>query len=197
MIIELLRRFRMKLKRGWFKALYAPRLMACGRHSYLHAPFRIDGPQFIRLGENSVVQSGGWLYCNPVDGLPARMTIGSGCVLGYNNHITAVRDVIIEDRVLTANNVHISDNLHEYEDIHVPIMDQRIRFKGKVVIGQGSWIGENATIIGASIGRNCVVGANSVVTRDVPDYSVVVGAPAKVVRQFDLSANKWVDKNSI
>ena len=118
--------------------------------------------------------------------------IGSGCVFGYNNHITAIRDVVIEDQVLTANNVYISDNLHSYENINVPVMHQPVRFKKPVMIGRGSWIGENVCIIGASVGRNCVIGANAVVTRDIPDYSVAVGAPAVVISQYDQSSQKWV-----
>ncbi len=120
------------------------------------------------------------------------MKIGMGCVFGYNNHITAVGSVSIGDQVLTANNVYISDNVHAYGDITQPIMHQPVLVKGKVTIGDGSWIGENACIIGACIGRNCVIGANAVVTRDVPDYSVAVGAPAVVIRQYDMTKGEWV-----
>jgi len=58
--------------------------------------------------------------------------VGKGCVFGYNNHITSVRHVRIGDNVLTANNIYISDNLHEYEDPTIPVMHQAIRFKNKV-----------------------------------------------------------------
>lgn len=197
MIIELARRFRAKLKYVWFRVVYAPRLRASGKHAFIDGPFRLDGAQFIELGESSVVQARGWLYCEPSLGQAALLTIGARCVFGYNNHISAVREVVIEDEVLTANNVYISDNFHEYEDIKTPIMRQPISLKRSVRIGCGTWIGENACIIGANVGRNCVVGANSVVTHDVPDYSVVVGAPAKVIRQFDQSAQKWVSKKSV
>jgi acetyltransferase-like isoleucine patch superfamily enzyme len=71
-------------------------------------------------------------------------------------------------------------------------MHQSVKFKQRVAIGDGSWIGENACIIGASIGRNCVIGANAVVTRDIPDYCVAVGIPAAVIRRFDVTLQKWV-----
>lgn len=195
MIFELTNRVKEKLKRIRFNFFHAPRFQECGRNTFLHSPFRIDGAQFIRLGNNSVVQAGSWLYCSPTDGQAGRLAIGSGCVFGYNNHITAVRDVLIEDDVLTANNVYISDNLHEYENIAIPVMRQPVRFKRRVVIGRGSWIGENVSIIGASVGRNCVIGANAVVTHDVPDYSVAVGAPARVIRQFDQAAQQWLERS--
>ncbi len=197
MIIELTRRLRAKLRRTWFCLVYAPRMSACGKKAFIDGPFRLDGVQCIQLGESSLIQSRGWLYCVPVDGGAAQLAIGARCVFGYNNHIAAVRNVLIEDDVLTANNVYISDNLHEYEDIKTPIMQQPIRFKSSVRIGSGTWIGENACIIGANVGRNCVIGSNSVVTHDVPDYSVVVGAPAKVIRQFDQNLQKWVNNKNL
>jgi acetyltransferase-like isoleucine patch superfamily enzyme len=82
--------------------------------------------------------------------------------------------------------------LHAYEDISQPIIRQQVLFKGEVVIGDGCWIGENACIIGASVGRNSVIGANAVVTRDIPEYSVAVGAPAVVIRRFDKTLGRWV-----
>lgn len=161
----------------------------------MHRPFRIDGPEGIELGAGTTMQRGGWLYCAGVDRIPASLKLGNGCVFGYNNHITAVRDVVIGDHVLTANNVYISDNLHDYEDISQPILHQPVRFKGEVSIGEGCWIGENACIIGARIGKNCVIGANAVVTHDIPDYSVAVGVPAVVIREFNLQSQRWITRS--
>lgn len=176
----------------WFAFLHAPTFKLAGRGAFLYRPFRVDGSAGIELGAHTAIQCGGWLYCRGVDGIPSFLTIGSGCVFGYNNHITAVRHVVIGDNVLTANNVYISDNLHEYEDPLTPIMHQPVRFKRDVVVGDGCWIGENACIIGARIGKNCVIGANAVVTHDIPDYSVAVGVPAVVIRHFDPQSRKWV-----
>jgi acetyltransferase-like isoleucine patch superfamily enzyme len=61
-----------------------------------------------------------------------------------------------------------------------------------VRIGSGAWLGENVCVIGANVGRNSVVGANSVVMSDIPDFCVAVGAPARVIRRFDASLGKWV-----
>ncbi|HEY6925281.1 MAG TPA: acyltransferase [Steroidobacteraceae bacterium] len=181
-----------KLWSLWFAACYGAVLGKLGAKSFLFRPFRIDGPGGIELGEGSSLQRGGWLYCIPIDGGRATLRIGSGCILGYNNHITAVREVVLGDHVLTANNVYISDNIHGFEDISQPIMHQPVKFKSRVSIGSGSWLGENVCVIGASVGRNCVIGANAVVTQDIPDYSVAVGLPARVIRRFDLTQQKWV-----
>ena len=74
----------------------------------------------------------------------------------------------------------------------MPIILQPVKFKASVRIGRGSWLGENVSIIGASIGRNCVIGANSVVTKDIPDFSVAVGIPAVVIKHFDVEQQLWV-----
>ena len=194
MIIQLLRRIWFRLGELLFRLLYAPQMLSCGQRAFVGWPFRLDGAGNIKLGDFSVVQARGWLYCVPVNNVSAQLTIGSRCVLGYNNHIAAVREVVIGDDVLTANNVYISDNIHCYEDINTPIMRQPVRFKQSVYIGQGAWIGENVCVIGANIGRNCIIGANSVVTSDIPDFSVAVGVPARVIKQYDHVLCEWVNK---
>lgn len=189
----LVMRFLSKLGLLWFGLIHGASFKALGRSASMHRPFRVDGAERIELGPGTVVQRGGWLYCQGIEGISASLKIGAGCVFGYNNHITSVRSVVIGDHVLTANNVYISDNLHGYEDVTRPIMHQPVRFKKAVVIGDGCWIGENACIIGATIGRNSIIGANAVVTRDIPDYAVAVGIPAVVIRQFDQQLQQWVD----
>ena len=120
------------------------------------------------------------------------LIIGEGTNIGHFNHIYATKSIIIGKKVLTADKVYISDNLHSYENINIPIIDQPIKQISTVEIGDGSWLGENVCVIGAKIGKNCVVGANSVVTKDVPDYCVAVGSPAKVIKRFCLNSNEWL-----
>ncbi|NOT22166.1 MAG: acyltransferase [Nitrospiraceae bacterium] len=184
-----------KTSRVWFSFKYSSIFRMLGQGAFLNRPFRIDGADRIELGSRTVFQSGSWLYCSGGDDLSPSLRIGEGCVFGYNNHIAAVREVQIGDQVLTANNVYISDNVHSYEDVSRPIMHQPVLFKRAVVIGDGCWIGENACIIGARVGNNCVVGANAVVTSDIPNYSVAVGVPAVVIKQYDPQLQVWVSKS--
>jgi acetyltransferase-like isoleucine patch superfamily enzyme len=188
--------FAEKICRLWFALRHRSAFAAIGRQSYIVSPFRIDGADSISIGTATFVQRGSWLYCQGIEGKPAGLVIGNRCVFGYNNHITAVRDVVIGDDVLTANNVFIADNVHGYEDIDTPIIDQPVRFRNRTSIGSGSWIGENACIIGASVGKNCVVSANAVVTHDVPDYCVVAGVPASIIRRFDPEKTEWARVSS-
>ena len=86
-------------------------------------------------------------------------------------------------------NVYITDCDHEYRNVDIPVIDQGIVQKGqKVSIGDDSYVGINAVIVGnVKIGKHCVIGANSVVTKDVPDYCVAVGSPAKVIKKMGYS----------
>jgi acetyltransferase-like isoleucine patch superfamily enzyme len=197
MVNEIIKIVFTKIIRIKFRFMRASKFKICGVKVFIHSPYRIDGEKNIQIGDRSIFQSGTWLYCLPNGTHDGCLKIGSDCIFGYNNHIAAVKEIVIEDFVLTANNVYISDNIHEYEDINIPIINQPIRFKKSVFIGRGSWIGENVSIIGAKIGRNCVIGANSVVTHDVPDFSVAVGAPAKVIRQYDQKINQWVNRSDL
>jgi acetyltransferase-like isoleucine patch superfamily enzyme len=160
--------------------------------SLISRPLRIDGRRYISLMKNAEVCPYSWLVAFKLDGIEPELSIGEGSYIGDFNHIAAVRRVVIGRHVLTANGVYISDNTHSFEDITLPIMHQPVLFKAEVHIGDGSWIGENVCIIGARIGRNCVIGANSVVTEDIPDYSVAVGAPAKVIKRYDEMNRKWL-----
>jgi len=97
--------------------------------------------------------------------------------------------------VNVAQQVLIMDHNHAYEDIEVPIINQGITKGGRIQIGEGTWIGRGAAIVCSrgelTIGRHCVVSANSVVTRSIPDYSVVFGMPAAIIRQYDPETRTW------
>ena len=120
-----------------------------------------------------------------------------GTNLGAFNHVYATRSVVIGANVLTANGVYISDNLHGYEDVTRPVKQQPIRQVADTVIGDGTWLGHNACVFGARVGRNCVVGANTVVTHDIPDYCVVVGAPARIIRRYDATTASWRNTDAV
>lgn len=160
--------------------------------SYINNPLRIDGAKHIYIGNRCTIQYKTWLAANPLTGETAKLIIEDGCNIGNFNHIYATHAIILHKNVLTADKVYISDNLHGYEDISIPICRQPIVQKNDVEIGEGSWLGENVCVIGAKIGKHCVIGANSVVTKDIPDYCVAVGAPARIIKKFDFSVNKWV-----
>lgn len=141
--------------------------------------------------KNSIVKNYTWLIALKIDEYDPELIIGEGSSIGEFNHISASRKVVFGKNVLTAHRVYISDNTHGYEDISIPIMHQPVKYKGEVYIGDGSWIGENACIIGVKIGRQCVIGSNSLVLQDIPDYSVAVGSPARIIKRYNTSSMRW------
>ena len=112
--------------------------------------------------------------------------IGRGSEIGERCRISIANSLEIGEKVLLSPNVYITDCDHEYRNIDVPVIEQGIVQKGQAVsIGDGSYIVINTVIVGnVKIGKHCVIGANSVVTKDVPDYSVAVGIPARVIKNI-------------
>lgn len=123
------------------------------------------------------------------------MEFGRGVEIGNHSTISSMNKVIIEDYVLTGPHVFIADHNHKYADLSMPVCKQDVDCKNTdmVIIGEGSWLGTNVVVVGnVRIGKHCVIGANAVVTKDIPDYSVAVGIPAKVIKMFDFKNGTWI-----
>ncbi len=125
------------------------------------------------------------------------LEIGENCIMGDNCHIAAHEKVKIGNNVLIASNVFISDLNHgcyNNEEFTSPdeIPNARKIYSKPVEIGDNVWIGEKVSILpGAKICGGGVIGSNSVVTKNIPPYSIAVGNPAKVIKQFNFKTKKW------
>jgi acetyltransferase-like isoleucine patch superfamily enzyme len=118
------------------------------------------------------------------------LRVGSRCVIGRGSHIVAHHSILIGDDVFTGPYVYITDQNHAYADPDMPI-GRQWPVNTAVSIGSGTWLGAGAVILpGASVGRNVVVAAGSVVRGTIPDRCVVAGVPAKVVREY-VSGTGW------
>lgn len=150
--------------------------------------------QSIHIGANTMISghvalSAGW---GPVHhGLHERVVvIGDRCLIGRGSSVVGHRLIEIGDDVWTGHNVHITDMNHGYEDLDRPISQQN-QPEAPVSIGSGSWLGHNTVVLpGVTIGEHVVVGAGSIVTSDLPSFSVAVGSPARVIRSYD-PADGW------
>lgn len=121
-----------------------------------------------------------------------RCTVGRNCLLGEYGIYNIFDDLIIGDHVMTADRVSFVTNIHEYDDINLPIKLLPSK-SNSIVIGDGTWIGMNATILaGSHIGTNCVVAAHSVVKGNFPDCCVIGGIPARILKRYDFQTQKWV-----
>lgn len=160
------------------------RFASWGARSAIEPPAKLNSPYLIRVADNVVISAHAWLNANDEQGDgKVTMSIGSGTYIGRFAQINAWRDVVIENNVLIADRVFISDADHVYEDTSTPIILQGDIFKGRVLLREGCWIGIGVVILpGVTVGKNAIVASNSVVTKDVPDYSVVAGIPAKIIK---------------
>lgn len=159
-----------------------------GRTSTILSGVKIKNHKSIFIDENVVIDKGAWLYAHNSN---AQLMIDYGCQIGRFFHCTTGSSVHIHQNVLIAERVFITDMNHEYQRIDIPIHEQGIYVKKNVEIGEGTWLGEGVCIIGSSVGKNCVIGANSVITMDVDDYCVVCGNPGKIVKRYNHETKEW------
>lgn len=194
--LELLTRGLTKLYSIWVSLTYP--LASKGRNMSFHLTSVMDRQRASRisLGNSVTLKRDAWLNVATEDptGEPV-IVLDDNCHVGYGSIISAKNRIHLERDVIIAQQVIIVDHNHAYEDITIPIVDQGITGNGKIRIGQGSWIGRGAAIIcprgELTIGRNCVVAVNSLVTRSIPDYCVVFGSPATIIRQYDPKTRRW------
>lgn len=183
-----------RITRKWWyfitQTIYKRGFHSIGTKSVIYKPLQIDSADSISIGSKVFIAEGAWLMGAPEADLTC--SIQDGTVIGHFAHIVARHSVVIEKDVLIADKVFISDCTHGYEDIALPVIRQDIKLLSPVVIGEGSWLGENVCVCGASVGKHCIIGANSVVTSDIPDCCVAVGSPARVVKKFDHEKKEWV-----
>jgi acetyltransferase-like isoleucine patch superfamily enzyme len=176
-----------------YSRLVAHSFRSCAR-SRVHPTARIDNPKYIALDGVSIGR-GVWLYAMTGDSAgrhyQPEISIGNGTSIGSYCHITCATRLAIGHDVLLTQAVLVTDSIHIYADCDRPIISQGLS-SSPTSIGDGSWVGNHAAIIGCSVGRHCVVGANAVVTRDVPDFSVVAGAPARIIKRYDAKTGEWV-----
>lgn len=125
----------------------------------------------------------------------SKVIVGDNTIIGKNNSFAAIHGVIIGKDVLFAGNVHITDHSHGYQDVNVPIKQQRLFSKGPVIIEDQCWLGFNCEVLsGVHIGRHSIVAARAVVTKDVPPYCIVAGNPAHIIKEYDFKTKKWEKK---
>lgn len=140
---------------------------------------KICREKFLYFGENADFRIGASAVCC------SNIKIGENVVIRPNSILMATKNgqINIEKDVLIGSGVHIYVSNHKFDDISMPIYYQGHSSEKSVLIKEGSWIGANAIILpGVTIGRNAVVGAGSIVTKDVSDFTVVGGNPAKVIK---------------
>lgn len=161
---------------------YTVRMAKFGVNNTLSCGLKIDSPEYLYISNNNYIGSMVWFSIAKIDKEP-QLIIQNNVWIGHFTQINCINKVTIGNNVMISARCYIGDTEHGFNNISIPISQQKIISKGPISIGDGSWIGIGSAILpNVKIGKNCVIGANSVVTKDIPDYSVAVGNPAKVIK---------------
>ena len=173
----------------------------------IRTPRDIGNPHLIRfgndvkIGPNSVIKAttrfpGSWLRHPQGEHLDQEFSpaivFGDRVTATWALQVVAFERIEIEDDVMFAGNIYISDGQHGTSSGNRPYKYQGIENVSPVRIGKGSWIGQNVVILpGVTIGEHAVIGANSVVGTDIPARTLAVGAPARVVKRWNETSGTW------
>jgi acetyltransferase-like isoleucine patch superfamily enzyme len=167
-----------------------------GRGSAIHAPMLISNPGFMHIGEKVMIRKGVRLEVIQLDPAhPPELRIGNNVDIGQDVHIVAMGKVIIRDNVSITGRCSLLCGTHPFMDVNNPVkIGHRLSGKNAVIeIGEGSFLGIGSVIqMNVRIGRHVVIGSNSVVRKNVPDYSVAEGNPAAVVLRYEKDSDRWV-----
>ncbi|PLY10498.1 MAG: acyltransferase [Arcobacter sp.] len=169
--------------RLYFK-VFKKKFKKIGKNSYIASGFDIDYPEYIDIGSKTYINKDAWISISP-NGNPI-VSIGSDVYIGRYLTLACVNQVTISDSVMISDRCYIGDAVHGFQIKDRPIIEQEIYSAGDVSIGEGSWIGIGVSILpNVKIGKHCVIGAGSVVTKSIPDYHIVAGNPARIIKNID------------
>ena len=164
-------------------------LGSCGKGTRFGKVEYLTGHQHIQIGHNTIFLPHLFLTAWGEHDDSIKISIGDYCSIGAYCHISAYNKVSIGNHVLIGKWVSIVDNDHgetNKESLMIPPLERKLVSKGPIVIGHYVWIGDKVTILsGVTIGNNSVIAANSVITKDVPPFSVVAGNPGKVIKVYE------------
>jgi acetyltransferase-like isoleucine patch superfamily enzyme len=167
--------------------LYRAIFLHVGFPSYIGRPIFLSGTRRIGIGKRVRI----FPHARMEAVGTGSIIIGDNTAIGQNFHVTAAGELIICKNTTISGNVFITDIDHDYQVIGRHIMDQQYIVK-PTYIGENCFIGFGARIqAGTKLGKQCIVGTNAVVRGEFPDYSVIVGVPARVVKRYNPKKQKW------
>lgn len=179
-------------RHGFGSSRWKKQFGAYGENSIIGYPSILAGMGDMYIGCRTTIHAYSRLQNYYQDDNNPSIRIGNHCYIGYYFSILNASSVTLGNDVLIASHVLISSENHGVDpELEMPYMDQPLISK-PVIIGDGCWIGEKVCVLpGVSIGKKCIIGAGSIVTKSIPDYSIAVGNPAKVIKKYNFNTHQW------
>jgi acetyltransferase-like isoleucine patch superfamily enzyme len=195
--LSIFSRLATKLNTLWLKGTYP--FASFGRGVSIHHSCDIwrSGARFVSIADDVYLAPDVWLNSVPgLDNSEIKIILRRGCKLGRRSSISARNSITLGEDVLLGPSVLIMDHNHEYSNPDIPIVKQPATPGGRIVIEPNCWLGNGCVISCGSgeltLGRNSVVGANAVVTKSFPAFSILAGNPARLIRRYDTASRQWV-----
>jgi acetyltransferase-like isoleucine patch superfamily enzyme len=185
-------------KRAYFSTLFKKvRLLflkkKIGKGTYLDKSVHVLGWENISIGENSVIGQDSWLNVNGRESGVYHIEIGNNCYIGQRNLLSSGLKLKMNDFLMTGNDCKFLGSDHLFNNPELPYISTGATFDTSINIGTNVWFGSNSIVLGGvTVGYGSIIGAGSVVTKDIPPFSIAVGNPCKVIKRFDFNSSAWV-----
>lgn len=173
-------------------ALYGGKVKI-GKRSYINKSVHIIGKDKIEIGFNSCISDGSYMNVNNRSSDGKAIIIGNNCYIGKNNFFSSGKSIQIKDYVLTAIGCKFIGSTHLINNPNIPYISAGITASDVIVVGVNCFLGADVSIKGGiKIGHGSVIGSNSLVIRDIPPFSLVVGSPAVIIKRFSFKKAHWI-----
>jgi acetyltransferase-like isoleucine patch superfamily enzyme len=181
--------------------LYRPKLKRLGPKSYIMRPRTLINPDRIEIGRDCIIGRCAEIFPLTKYGaqsFDSRIVVGDNVYIGKWVQLHAMGSITIGDGCVLSDYVYISDTAHDMDPTKGLIMTQPLVSKGPVRVGEHTFVGLGSSILpGVILGKRCIVGARAVVTRSFPDYSVIVGNPARLIRTLNPETEESVKMEEV
>ena len=163
-----------------------------GNNTYIDRTVQIFGWEAVFVGNNSALSEDVWINANKVRSDETRVMIGNNCHIGRRNYFSTATKISILDYSFTGIDCHFLSCGHITKSPYTPYLTSGITDGKPIFVGVNCWLTTSVTVLGGvSIGHGSVIGAGSLVNKDIPPFSLAVGNPCKVIKRFNFKDNKW------
>jgi len=165
-----------------------------GRDTYIDHTVQVLGWRSVSIGSSSAISEGTWLNVNARTPGFKHIVIGDNCYIGKRNFFTSGRQIVVSDYCMTGVDCKLMSGDHSSASPLVPYVISPVDSEKVVRLGVNARLGAGASVVGnVSIGHGSIIGAGSLVIKDVPPFSIAIGTPCRIYKRFDFISGRWIE----